>query len=380
MGIALLCAVASGCVRVYVSSTVPEGELQNVATANQKGDIPAAMKVLEVDNSLGDVRVTGVESGPLEWSWKLTVHARSQEEAERVARAANFRAESDGDKLMLETSLPSKVQARIKSDIEIRAPKSIVVKTKNRYGRTAVSGLSSDVEVSSQSGAVEVSNVSGKVRAQNSYATLKTAGIGAAILKNQSGSIEVSDVHGSLDAETSYAALIVNDVNGFARLRNQSGRIEAAGVSAGIDAKTSYATLKITNIKGDAVLANQSGSINVESVTGLLKAATSYASLEVAGVGGPNVVLQNQSGRVKLQGVSVTSTNLDLRTTYSPMEVHLPGEFKPALLARTTYAKVESDFPLLQSGDGENPFDGVASTTPRVLLRNQSGSIRVTRD
>jgi hypothetical protein len=60
------------------------------------------------------------------------------------------------------------------------------------------------------------------------------------------------------------------------------------------------------------------------------------------------------------------------------MDVQLPGEFKPALLARTSYAEIKSDFPLLKV-EGDNPFAGVAPATPRVSLRNQSGDIRVTR-
>ena len=66
--------------------------------------------------------------------------------------------------------------------------------------------------------------------------------------------------------------------------------------------------------------------------------------------------------------------SLAARTSYATLEVRLPASAKPAIRAHTTYANIDSDFPvMLQS----NPFNNLPSGTPRLGLQNEYGKIRV---
>lgn len=377
----LCCVIAlTGCevtVSHYETSTQ---NFDAVASNNQGGEIQGTFPLLEVENSMGDVRVIGKESGPITWSWKLTASAAKQEVAEDMAKRAVCVAGPEQEKLRIVVSLPdTKGKARYESHLEIRVPKSMSVNAENQYGRIEISDISENVEANNQSGSIEISNVGRKVRAQNSYATIKLKNVGPATLKNQSGAIEVTEVHGALNAETTYAALTADDVNGGARLRNQSGRVRLANCTGDADIATSYAALDVSGTKGNATLANQSGSIKAEGVTGLVKANTSYAALTIAS-GGPSIVCQNQSGSISVDATSLSVTNIEARTTYAGLELRLPRDLKPAVQARTTYADIESDFPVLMKPNGQDAFADVPAGAPRVTLRNESGKIRVAKN
>lgn len=380
--LALLLAAVTGCIFVSVAGPVSfsDRDLKATATANQKGDIPSDFKKLEVDNSFGLVHIVGIESGPAEWTWKLKVRATTDALAKEFAQSATCKAEGDKDKLRLKVSFPdTKGKAQFTSDIEVRVPKSIAIEAKNRYGQMQISDIGADVEASNQSGAIEIRNIGGKVRADNAYATLKVNDCGAAILKNQSGQVEANNIRGPLDATTQYALLVARDIGGPVRLRNQSGKIELNKAEGDVDARTSYAELSVRDIKGNAVLVDQSGAIKVNGITGTVKANTSYATLDIERVQGANIVCNNQSGSIRVHASSAI-TNLEAKTSYALAEVHLPADIKPAVQARTSYADIESDFPVLLKSADKNALAEVPAGTPRVNVQNQSGQIRILRD
>jgi hypothetical protein len=378
--IALVLAAFTGC-SVNISGTPgwSDSDLKVVTNVIQSAAIPAGLKNLEVVNHLGAVRITGTESGSTTWTWKLKIRARTDAEAQLIASTTSCKVELDGDRLKLVfTPSDSKEPHAFQSDFEIIVPKSAAVRTENHYGETVIAGLNANVEVAGQSGAMEIRNVGGKVRAQNSYAALKVSDAGPATLKNQSGSIEAVGIRGPLVAETSYASLVARDIGGAVKLRNQSGRVEVERAGEA-DIKTSYAELSVKEINGDARLANQSGGVKARAITGSVKASTTYASMDITG-SGSNFVCDNQSGGIILRPTSATLTELEARTSYAPLEVHLPATMKPAIQARTSYAEVESDFPVLMKPRGQDAFADVAPGTPRINLQNQSGKIRVIRE
>lgn len=380
---ALLSLALTGCIEINVnrSPTYPSGDLKAVIVNTQKGEVQGRYPAVEVENSFGTIRVIGTENGPVTWSWKLTAYAQTEEAARESAKLAYCTSEPNGDKLRVIVSLPdTQGKARFESELEIRVPKSMRVATKNRYGRIEISDLAGDVEASSQSGAMEIRNVAGKIHAQTTYAALKVNNCGPATLKNQSGLIEAFGISGRLDAETTYASLVARDIGGPVRLRNQSGRLEAVRCDGPADLKTTYAQLLATDIKGDATILNQSGGVTTERIAGHVKANTSYAAMEIKSAAGSNFILQNQGGDIRLWATSLTVTNVEAKTSYAAVEVHLPKDLKPAVYARTSYAEIESDFPVLGKPGDKPSAAELPIGTPHVSLQTQSGKIRIVRD
>jgi hypothetical protein len=374
---AVALAAMTGC---YFSFSSPFGwsasNLKAATNLVQSAAIPAGLKTLEVNNAFGAIRITGDDSGPFGWSQKITVHARTDADAQQFASNLLCRADLVGDRLKLVVTVPeSREPHNFQSDLEITVPKSVAAQTRDQYGRTQITGLNADVEAANRFGAVELRDISGKVRAETSYAALKINNTGPATLRNQFGAIDAVGIHGPLDAETTYATLDARDVGGTVKLRSQFGRmnVEKAGDA---DLKTSYAELRVKEISGDARLVNQFGRVAAEAITGSVRAETSYGAMDLTGPGA-NFICDNQFGGITVRAASAALTNLEARTSYATLTARLPAGLKPALQAHTSYGDIESDFPVLMKPRGQDAFAGQPPGTPRINLQNQNGKIRV---
>lgn len=373
--IAMVSCLLAGC-EVHItrsSSGWSESDLTTSSTVQQSGTVPAGFKTVEVENYDGSLTVSGASGNSLQWSQQLKVRGRNDTEVQELAKELTCRMESAGDRLKLIVSPPNgNVPVSFESDLVVVVPPGVTVKTRNHYGASTITRLSGPVDAAGESGSVDISEIQGEVHAQTCYAALDVRHTGPAALNNQSGSINASEIDGPLSAETSYAQLVVRNVNGTVTLRDQSGSIsvEHAGTA---DIQTSYASLRVVDINGDATLTDQSGSVTVDRVTGKVRAETSYAAMDISG-GGKEFVCIDQSGSIRVHAGSPALTRLDARTSYAPLEVWLPGAADHASIrAHTSYASVESDFPLVADGAGD-------TGPPRVTLENQSGKIRVTRE
>lgn len=404
----------SGCVYVHVSDS--SADLKSKTNIVQTAVIPADLKSLVVDNRFGSIHVVGAGTGTAQWTWKLTVRARTDELAKEAAEAATCRTERDGDQLRLAVSLPdSKGQWSFQSDLDIRLPATASLHTRNHFGETVISEVQRDVHAEGQNGAVEIRHVGGEVHAGTSFATLTVSKTGPATLANRNGRIEASDVGGALDAETSFASLLAQEVAGAANLRNRNGGIEASDIRGPLEAKTSFATLtastiegpvKLWNrngsvevsavkgdaevttsfarltarkIEGDAVLNNRNGEVTASEISGSVQAATSFSTMDIASAG-PRIACHNQNGTLRLRATSAALTNLEARTSFGSLEVRLPAALKPAIQARNSFGSIESDFPVLIPPREQDPFADVPEGTPLIKLGNQNGKIRVIRE
>jgi len=383
-GFLLLVGLTSGVLHPFrlLAASFFSSDERATTNVTQRASLPSDFQSLEVDNRFGAVRITASESGPFDWVWELTVKARSAEQARKGAEAVTFTAKTNAGRVQLIVSLPnssSSSRTSFQSDLEIRAPQSVAVQTRNGFGETRISGVQGEVEATSQHGSMEIRDAGAKVRAQTSFATLTLDNSGPATLKNSHGSIAASNVRGSLDAETGFGTLKVADIGGPVILRNQHGSVEVSRAKGKANVKTSFATLRIEDVEADATLNNEHGSIEARAIAGSVKADTSFGSLKIAGAGA-SFDCGNRHGSTQIQATSTALTNLEARTSFGALEVRLPEDFAPAIHARTSFAEVESDFPVLQPPRGQDPFAGDAAGKPRISLQNEHGRIRVVRE
>jgi hypothetical protein len=408
-------AVMTGC-DVHVPQSWSDADLKTVTNVIQTAAIPVGLKDLEVDNRYGSVHIIGTDNGTNAWTWHLTVHAKTDAVAEKIVSGASCKVELNGDQLDLVVSLPDSPEPHsIQSDFQISVPKTVSIRTQNRFGPTDIADLTGNVEATDENGRLEIRNITGSVKAWTSFDSLFVSHTGSARLKNQNGRIEAEAIDGPLDAQTSFDSLVARDIRGAATLHDQNGRIEATGIDGPLDAKTSFdsliardiggpahlrdqngsikivqvqgdadietsfASLRVEEIEGNAILRNQNGSVVASGVTGSVKAATSFADMDITG-GGSKFACHNQNGSIRLHPTSVALTNIEAQTSFATLEVRLPATLKPAIQARTTFADVESDFPVLMKPRGENPFADVTPDTPQISLENQNGKISVVRD
>jgi hypothetical protein len=415
---ALLLALLNGCV-VRVDSVSPGHSpihLTAVAERTETGKISAGIQALDVDNLHGRIRIIGTDDNDLSWGWTLTARAQDDAGANEAAQQANCTAHLEGDRLRIAVSLPDAgARYHFTSDLTIRAPRTISVRTTNQFGPIELSGIEGAADLDARHGSLDVRDVAGEVRARTSFASLTLHGTGPASLRNQNGEIHATDIRGALDAETSFASVTARhiagpikvrnrngpvevasagtadletsfarlgarEIDGPARLRNRNGPIELNGVAGNADAETSFADMRITGVAGDANLVNRNGRIAAREVTGAVNATTSFAAMEIAG-SGPRFICENRNGAIRLRSTSPVIETIEARTSFETLEVRLSPSIPPVIEARTSFGPIESDFPLwMPAATDRDRTADLSPDAPRISLFNQNGAIRIIRN
>ena len=88
----------------------------------------------------------------------------------------------------------------------------------------------------------------------------------------------------------------------------------------------------------------------------------------------------NQNGAIHLRATSAGLTKIEANTSFATLEVYLPSGLKPAIQARTSFAPIDSDFPVLSDLSSAESLREYANAGAWISLRNQNGKIRVVRD
>lgn len=375
--------------------------------------IPLDTRQLEVENQLGSVRIHGTNNNPGQWTWSLTVRARSQNEASRIAQSINCQHSQVGACLSLKVLFPHNLSnASVESKFDVSVPSQASVKVTDAFGEISVSDLQGNLDAIGQNGAVSLRDIAGEVHARTSFAALKAEHIGRALLSNQNGEISVAQVQGPLEADTSFARLRAENIAGRARLRdqngeilvrdvqgpleartsfslltvkniagsttlgNENGEIRAESLSSNADLTTSFAELNVKNVDGAVVLENQNGGIDASAISGSVRARTSFSSLKVAGTGS-SFDCHNQNGSIFIQATSPALASIQAETSFGGLEIRMPASLKPAIVAKTSFGDVNSDFPLRSRLSSEGQNAEVEAGMPQIRLKNEYGGIRI---
>lgn len=405
----------TGCIRISTDRYEAEWEGDQwqenkiMVRRDQDGVIPASVQKVYVENRGGMVKVTGVPEN-FGWRNELKCFARDEATAHEFADRCQLEAVDNNGTYRLVLTIPKgRRTPRIESNMELRVPQSVAVEVKNHFGGTEVVQVNGLVRAQNHSGRLFLKSLPGEVEASTSFSDLVAEDIGPANLRNQSGALEIKNVGGDLKAETSFGRMRVRGVKGTVELRNQSGEITAEEIAGELKARTSFATMRVQNtgpaqlsnqsgeidalrvggdlmaktsfsrltardIQGQAELSNQSGEINASEVTGPLKARTSFSGLHLSGPC-PAVSAHNQSGPIEI--TAPQATQIEAETSFSSIQVKLPAEAKPLIMAATRFGNIKSDFPVLVKETMPEEQFRNDPALPKVTLKTHNGDIRI---
>jgi hypothetical protein len=318
---------------------------ESVQLRTQSGTVPASVRAIEAENSLGNVTVVAA-ADRFGWEWRLVSNGRPTAATEDYAEDCEFEVREVGGVLRLTLRRPdrqgehrsasgvvkrflnvvtlgvvSKNEPGVRSDLVLRVPATHRVGIKNSFGRVGVEGMQGEVKVDCRNGELDLKDLPGTVSASNSFGRLRAERIGTAQLTGQNGTLEVSAVSGDLRATNSFGKLQVRDVKGAAILKNQNGAIIARGIGGDVTAATSFGDLRIEEVGGKADVKNQNGRIELSGVTNTVKASTAFGTLKAHGLGS-SADLRNQNGVI--DAAKVTG-DLQAETSFGDLRVEEVG-------------------------------------------------------
>ena len=214
--------------------------------------------------SHGPVTLEGNVSGRFEYTVKVSVRARSREQARLMLEKVALRTEQQSDWLVLTT--PGR---NTMTNVVMRAPRL------------------QEAIVSSTDGAVEAYGIDGPLTVDTGADQIKVDRIhGNCTLSTGGGEIDVGTVDGFLHCTTGAGAIIAKQVRGEVVLRTNGGDISALSVGGGARAETGGGTVHLGFVNGPVTAINGGGPIVVDLAAGIVTTRNMAGPVRVGAAAG----------------------------------------------------------------------------------------------
>ena len=327
---------------------------------------------IEVNNSFSAVSIRGLKAnGEI-----VTSHGRLE-----------FRDGSGTQRL--ENSFAPVLVARNAGDLTLTNTNGAVevsdvsgtVRIKDRFGKVTLMRSGGGTVVNGN-GEVELSQIGGDLRVTTSFAGVEARDVkGSLTVMNQNGIISAVNVKGAADLTTSFARVRFDDIGGQLTVKAQNTKVEGGKVGGGANIQTSFAGIDVTDIHKGVKVVSQNGGVTLAGVGEGAAVKTSFGPIVLSDVGG-QVDAENQNGSVEVSvNPAAACKPISVRTSFAHIRMRLPGTASYDLTARTTFAKVHSDFPMMVSGalSGDSVSGKIGGGACPMSLVDQNGQIEILR-
>ena len=328
--------------RVFSADTVSaEADEEQRFTVNR----PA---VLSVENSAGEITVTGGEGDEIVVAAHKTAWGATQTEAEAALAALKVTITQNGNAVTVRVEQPEKIVIVGSSrsdtvDFTISVPTETAVSASTSFGDAALSGTTGDADLKTDFGEVNVHDVKGSVTAESSSGAIEAKRVGA---EGQ-----------TLKLETSFGKIVLEDAAAAeVSLNSNSGEIELTRVEAtgAVSVKTDFGAVTLEQVTADVYdLRTNSGKITLHGAHGAVKAHTDFGDVEVTEAGDADLDLSSNSGSIHFSG-SLGEGPHTVKTDFGSIQLALPEKAALTFDLKTSFGKIKSAFPITTSGDLEN--------------------------
>ncbi len=249
---------------------------------------------------------------------------------------------------------------------------------RNSFGSVTVHNFHGDLTVNDTNGTVEATHVEGAAELNTTFGRVTFSSIGHQVsIRANNSKIEGEKVGGVLTVQNSFGPVTVSDVQ-EARIQSGNGGVSISNVRGAASVKTSFGGVEANDIGGLLSVQNQNGSVKGSHARGAT-VTTSFAPVLLDGVDGP-VQIENQNGSVDVSSSTHGACQpVMIHTSFSTIRLRLPDNASYRVLAKTSFGKIHTDFPLLVSGglSSDDLTGTIGSGGCEMRLTNSNGSIEI---
>ncbi len=188
---------------------------------------------------------------------------------------------------------------------------------------------------------------------------------------SRSGRVSVAHIEGRVHAESGSGRMTLEDIIGDVAIVSRSGNISVSNVKGLLTAEARSGRIEARDITGKAALQSRSGTIDIRNVSGDLEARAHTGTISIEGAHG-SVYARAHTGSVRYSGLIEGDISLSAHTGSVLMAVDPAQPF--FLDAESETGTVRSELPPRRGQATQPPARG-----PKVRLRTNTGSIRITR-
>lgn len=352
------------------------GEAFDFPLPEQKIAAPSGTFRLVVDNQRGNARILASDSNEIKVTGRKTIRAMTRAEAEEADKASPLELIRQGDSILLRTN-QEKVsgERRVSVDLEVLIPKTVHIEARGRYGDFDITGITGNVDITSDNAGVRLQNIGGNVRIETRRSDIVRAVAvkGSVELRGKGQDLELDGIGGPVTITAAYFGDV--ELRNLARPfrldcdRNGTLQIE-------FERLTGEARMDLRNFSGSGIVGPVR--LNAKSLDVQLGDVTQSLTVSL------------DRGDIEYRPTKTPIAKVDARTRSGNIEFAAPAGARFQLQAVTNRGDVENDFgaPLKVEG-GESGDDrrgnrrraaklmGSVGQGPAITLTTDRGTIRV---
>lgn len=231
-------------------------------------------------NSHGPVTLEGNVSGNFVYTVKISVRARTREQARMLLERAVVRHELQGEWMVL--TAPGQ---RYMTSVTMKAPRL------------------QEAYISSSDGAVEAYGIDGALHVDTGADQVKADRItGDCTLETGGGDIHVGQIGGFLHCSTGAGAITARSVRGEVVLQTNGGDIEAWQVGGPARVETGGGTVHLASVNGAVTAFNGGGPIIVDRASGIVTTRNMAGPVRVGAASG--IRCESANGGIQISNIT----------------------------------------------------------------------------
>ena len=301
---------------------------------------------LEVRNLIGDIRIERGTDAGFHVTATATIEAKTQGEADTLARAIDYRTRDIGAGSRFDVAFPKEQfpkiyyakgpgswwsamyveylgqrvrltgdpdeAPKVRVDLLIRAPAGARLSVKNIFGDSAAQGYSGELALDGSGGALRSTGGEGRLLLDNGSGDVEVTGHNGRVSADTgSGDVTIKDCSCEIDADTGSGSVVIRGGSGVLRADTGSGEVSIEGFSGAIAADTGSGEVQARGVSNVTELDADTGSGSVW-VNGDL---TALKRLHV----------DTGSGSVRLESAGAPSMEMVIDTGSGHVDVNAPG-------------------------------------------------------
>jgi len=327
-------------------------------------DSPA---VLDLENVIGDVTVTGGTGDEMQVIARLSLWGADEEDARHQVEV---QMTQEGNQIVIRVVRPEHIYAfastrNSRVDFEVRVPSETSMRLVTFSGDLTVSTVTGTVELKTSFGAIRAEDVSGAVSARSSSGDITLIGLSDA---------------GDLEVKTNFGDLVLRDVTAdsiTARSSNGRIRVSEGTLSGALDLENNSGDVTVKDVRAASYrLTSMSGNLTLDECSGPLDLRTSFGTIEVRNGTEVQLALKTSRGEVHFSGSLHAQGEHRVESDFGDVRLVLPADAAFDLDAKTDFGSIDTDFPVMVTQFGEKGVVGeVYSGGPLLWIKVSRGDI-----
>ena len=316
-----------------------------------------------IENFRGDAKITAVPDRTVTLTGRKVIRSFDDADANRTSEASSVELLVQGDTVIVRCHQNTAgTRASIVTNMEIAVPAASSIEATGTLGDFDVSGLTGNVDISSENAGVRLQDISGDVK----------------VLTRRSDLVRCTNVKGTVDLRGHGEDVELDKIGGQVTLNGSyTGSVSLRELAKPVKVDNLRTEFNIRQIPGEVHM--ERGSLSMQNIMGPIKLDTRATDVRLEDFT-DSLEITIDKGDVELRPSHLPLARMAVRTRSGNIELSVPQAAGFAINASTDHGEISNDFSdsLREQTHGRGAkLEGTIGSGPDIKLETDRGSITI---